>query len=315
MPMRPAVFFKITDRGDVRATLGLRRNVDGSVQTLPEAIPDGDTVQVNLEGSGSLRLLGVDTPEMRLSGSSVGSERWRAFFADPALLDRFALDPALRADLASRLGEGAAENHRRHAEAAEAGLTAMVTADMAALGATPETFRVFVAFSYDVFDRYARFLAFVNRDQREANRPAPRPRSYNERLLEAGLAEPYFIWPNVAPFRDAPTVLDAVIPPGAAAAFAARGDLGLARGFVAAARAAGLGVFAPADPLRLSAFELRFLADGRLPSRAVIDLAGAGELILRPQSYHRIPNPEDRLFIPPEFVPAFVSRGWRLEGW
>jgi hypothetical protein len=39
------------------------------------------------------------------------------------------------------------------------------------------------------------------------------------------------------------------------------------------------------------------------------------DVILRPQSYFRIPNPEDRLFIPLAFVPLFVSRGWRLEGW
>lgn len=38
-------------------------------------------------------------------------------------------------------------------------------------------------------------------------------------------------------------------------------------------------------------------------------------VILHPQSYFHIPNPEDRLFIPPAFVPLFVTRGWRLEGW
>jgi hypothetical protein len=46
-----------------------------------------------------------------------------------------------------------------------------------------------------VIDRYGRFLSFVHRDDRVA-----RPRPYNEGLLAAGVAVPYFIWPNVAPF-------------------------------------------------------------------------------------------------------------------
>jgi hypothetical protein len=36
--------------------------------------------------------------------------------------------------------------------------------------------------------------------------------------------------------------------------------------------------------------------------------------MLRPQSYFKIPNPEDRLFVPPEFVPLFAAKGWRFEG-
>jgi len=40
----------------------------------------------------------------------------------------------------------------------------------------------------------------------------------------------------------------------------------------------------------------------------------ANELRSRPQSYFKIPFPEDRLFVPPEFVPLFAARGWRLEG-
>jgi hypothetical protein len=48
--------------------------------------------------------------------------------------------------------------------------------------------------------------------------------------------------------------------------------------------------------------------------RAVIDLGREDDRLLGPQSYVRIANPEDRLFVPPEFVPAFVARGWRPEG-
>ena len=51
-----------------------------------------------------------------------------------------------------------------------------------------------------------------------------------------------------------------------------------------------------------------------MPIRAVIDLSKDDPVILRPQSYFKIPNAEDRLFIPGEFVPLFAARGWQLEG-
>lgn len=65
------------------------------------------------------------------------------------------------------------------------------------------------------------------------------------------------------------------------------------------------------DPLRLFPFELRFIAERRPPFRWVIDLRGEDDVLLPPQTYHTISHPEDRLFVPPEFVPLFVERGWR----
>jgi hypothetical protein len=47
------------------------------------------------------------------------------------------------------------------------------------------------------------------------------------------------------------------------------------------------------------------------PTRWVIDLAGDGDRLIPPQRYHTIANPEDRLFIPAEYVPLFIDRGWR----
>ena len=85
--------------------------------------------------------------------------------------------------------------------------------------------------------------------------------------------------------------------------------------FVARARGDGIGVFNPADPLRFEAFEVRYLGRREPPNRAVIDLSRNDTLILAPQRYFQIPNPEDRLFIPLGFVPLFVARGWRLDGW
>ena len=80
------------------------------------------------------------------------------------------------------------------------------------------------------------------------------------------------------------------------------------------ARATGIGVFDAADPLRFEAFEIRYLGRAEVPNRGVIDLSRNDDVILRPQSYFKIPNPEDRLFIPAEFVPLFAAKGWRLEG-
>jgi hypothetical protein len=45
----------------------------------------------------------------------------------------------------------------------------------------------------------------------------------------------------------------------------------------------------------------------------VIDLAAGDDLLRRPQSYHEIANPEDRLFVPEEYVPLFATKGWRTE--
>lgn len=35
--------------------------------------------------------------------------------------------------------------------------------------------------------------------------------------------------------------------------------------------------------------------------------------ILRPENYYTIPNPEDRLFVPEEYVPLFTGTGWRTQ--
>jgi hypothetical protein len=68
-------------------------------------------------------------------------------------------------------------------------------------------------------------------------------------------------------------------------------------------------------------FELRFLARSHTtpsggvrrspPDRWVINLASDDDRLYPPQAYWRIPNPEDRLFVPAEYVPLFFDRGWR----
>jgi hypothetical protein len=316
----PATFFTLSD-GSPRAVLGIRRRDNGTVQSVPDAVADGDTVGAQLDGTGSVRFLGVDAPEKSFEQPLGGPQRldglpWEQFLTNPFApgLPASGLDPALIAHLQLRVGSGAAANHHLHAVAAETALQGFIQSDIAALGQTPEQFRFFASFSYEVFDTFGRFLAFLNRNQPDSNVPAPRPLSYNERMLEAGKALPYFIWPNVNPFRDADTVADAVPVPGTANVIGSSGPLKRARDFVKNARAAGVGVFSALDPLRFEAFEVRYLGRGGSPTRAVIDLSRNDDVILRPASYFKIPLPEDRLFIPAEFIPLFAARGWRLEG-
>ena len=54
-------FFTLAD-GSPRAVMGIRRKTDGTVQTLDQSVPDGDTVGLQLDGTGSVRFLGIDSP-------------------------------------------------------------------------------------------------------------------------------------------------------------------------------------------------------------------------------------------------------------
>ncbi|MDZ7622170.1 MAG: hypothetical protein U5O69_07240 [Candidatus Competibacteraceae bacterium] len=323
MASKPRVFFSLPPSGNVRGIAGFRQEQDGTTQTLTQTIPDGDTISVHMDGSGAVRFLGIDTPEksFELAGQgrpALDDARWIDYLRDPFAprFGPFSLEPALEAHLRARASPTAAVNHHQHGEAARVALTLLVQNDLTALGQEPPEFGFFLSFSYEVFDSYGRFLAFINRNQPTTNAANPRPSSYNERLLESGATLPYFIWPNIAPFRDADTVLDAVVPVGLAADLAQQSSaLRRARDLVKAARSSGVGVFDPADPLQFEAFEIRYLGRRVAPNRPVIDLSKNENLILRPQSYFKIPHPEDRLFIPREFVPAFVAKGWRLEGW
>jgi hypothetical protein len=307
--------------GTPRAIMGVRRRSDGTVQPLDEAVPDGDTVGTQMDGSGAVRFLGVDTPEKSFEQPLGGNQQldgapWEQFLSNPFAqgLPASAFEAPLFAHLQARVGPGAAANHHRHGIAAADTLKGLIQSDITAMSQSADAFRFFLAFSYEVFDSFGRFLAFVNRNQPNPNVPGPRPLSYNERMLERGATLPYFIWPNVNPFRTSSNVADAVLAPRSANQIAETGDLKRARDFVKNARAAGLGVFNAADPLRFEAFEIRYIGRAEAPDRAVIDLSKNDDILLRPQSYFTISHPEDRLFVPGEFIPLFAARGWRLEG-
>lgn len=298
---------------------GLGIHGDG-IASVKQAVHDGDTIAVRALGNFGVRFLGIDTPEIsfQLPGSTqfaaIDNPAWLRFLTDPfaAEYGELHLDAGLVDYLGAKSGAGCAENHHRHAEAAQRALETEVETDRQAQGLNAENFRFYFRFASEVMDGYGRLLAYVNRDE-EA--PAARPLTYNERLLASGHALPYFIWPNVNPFRRQRTLRASVPEAGRAREVVeSEASLRLARQWVAASRAAGTGVFATADPLRLEAFELRFLAQRRPPSRWVIDLATGGNRLIHPQRYFEVTHPEDRLFVPDEYTELFVSKGWVRQG-
>jgi len=303
-----------------RARLGRSGTGTGSPA---QRVHDGDTVSLELTGNVGSRLLGVDAAEVsfQLPGErafrKISAPQWQAFLADPFAPAYPPFSPrlprSLREHLRRRLNAESAANHARHAEVGRRALIGLVTADIAALGQDKDTFEFFLAFATEVIDRYGRLLCYLNRRQPDPRQPARRPDSYNERLLDAGVVAPYFIWPNVNPFRQQPTLLDAVPPPGQAREWAERDpSLARERSAVAAARGARVGIFDRADPLRLMPFELRYLARRTPPDRLVINLASDSARLLAPHDYFTVRRPEDRLFVPAEYAPLFASRGWEV---
>jgi hypothetical protein len=303
------------------AALGFRGGVTGSVR---QQVHDGDTINVRAVGNFGIRFLGVDAPEIsfRLPGetkfTALSSSKWETFLSAPFVqsLPPFnpPLAPGLRKHLQARVGPGTATNHRHHAEAAEDALEEEVLKDIQALGQTEEVFQFFLVFAHEVADRYGRLLCFINRNQPHPTNPEPRPRSYNERLLQAAKVSPYFIWPNINPFRKEKSVVASVLPPGTANDIANKdGSLRLAREWIRDARQQKDGVYDAHEPLRLEPFEVRFLARRSPPSRWVIDLSRNDDVLIKPQKYFTIPNAEDRLFIPEEYVPLFAEAGWQRQ--
>jgi hypothetical protein len=300
----------------------LGRHGDGR-GSATQQVHDGDTIIVEAAGNISVRFLGVDTPEVSftLPGSTtfrgIGGADWQEFLDDPfaGAPESFpeALGEPLEQHLRASASAGSATNHAFHAERAHRHLERLVDHDMLVLGQDKTTFHFFLAFATEVMDGFARLLCFINREQEHETIPEPRPLSYNERLLQAGMASPYFIWPNINPFRSEPSVVDAVPSPGDIGPVADGADgLGPARQWVKNARQGGAGVFASNDPLRLQPFELRMLARRQAPSRWVIDLSNPStNTLLPPKEYVTIPNVEDRLFVPTEYVPLFRERGWQ----
>lgn len=304
------------------ATPGL---YDGRPGTVLQQVHDGDTIAVRPKGNIPVRLLGIDTPEIsfafpgpRLNFVGLNDARWNEFLTScfEAKWGNFTspVTDELRSYLEVKLSGEPGTEHCRHAKAATDVFRQMVASDMQVLGQDLNTFGYYLRFGFEIMDGFGRFLCVINREQPDRNNPAPRPQTYNMRLLEKGLAFPYFIWPNVNPWDRPATVMDAVIPPGKARQAAeANSELVRARERVQRARQSHLGLFEMTSPLLLEPFELRFLSRRQLPGRYVIDLNSDSNRLIHPHRYYTVPHPEDRLWIPPQYVPLFESRGWVAE--
>lgn len=303
------------------ATLGFRSGVPGSVR---HQVHDGDTINIRAIGNMGIRFLGVDAPEIsfmlpnenRFTG--LAHDKWETFLSNPFAEGLPPFNPPLTSALVNHLqgrtGPGVAMNHYQHADDAEDALEHEILGDIEVLGHDEESFRFFLIFAHEIMDRYGRLLCYINRHQPHSTDPEPRPRFYNERLLQAAKVSPYLIWPNINPFRNEKSLVAAVIPPGNANNVANEDEtLKSARKWVSDAREQKIGIFDRHNPLEIQPFEVRFLARRRPPNRWVIDLSKNDAILIKPQNYHTIPNVEDRLYIPEEYVPLFIEAGWQRQ--
>jgi len=307
------------------AVPGLYSGLLGSVA---QHVHDGDTLNVMPKGNIGVRLLGIDTPEVsfvfpgpKFRFVDLDKPEWNDFLTTPfdSQWGAYHGGPAgavpddLRTWIQSKVVGQPGTVHAEHAATATDGLRAMITQDMEIMGQTAETFGYYLAFGFEVMDGYGRFLCTVNRDQPSATVPTPRPATYNMRMLQQGLAFPYFIWPNMNPWDRPDSVAKAVIPPGKAQELASTDrELQMARSAVQQARTQHLGVFDPMNPLLLEPFELRFLSRRGLPDRYVINLTSDSDEMVHPHNYFHIPNPEDRLWVSSIYVPLFEKHGWKV---
>jgi endonuclease YncB( thermonuclease family) len=329
-----------------------------SMQTgkIEQMIHDGDTIKIRTLGNMNLRFLGIDTPEVcfqlettlynylkdknkkDVDGRQINEYIWSKYLDNPFaddLTDKKAFGKPEKMSSKEReyydglvdylkrnkIGKGTAENHFKHSMAARDVLIEEVKKDVDELHAldaqiTSENFILQVSFGWEVMDRYGRLLGIINCFQQK-NGPQL-PSSYNERLLEKGVACIYTIWPGVDPRDRSKEILELLNPfkvKKANEIIDKRGAEALKnnREKVKNARKKGLGIFYINDPLKIEPFELRFLGRRSPPDRWVIDLSSDEKIIRHPFNYHKIPNMEDRLYINPEYLPLFTEIGWEKE--
>ena len=315
-----------TDSRNNRTTgIALPGLYSGKPGSVSQQVHDGDTLNVVLNGNLGVRLLGIDTPEVSFSfpGTELNfvamkDDRWDEFLTTAFDVKWGKFDGRLTSSMQSwfgpRLSGAPGKVHAEHGDKATDQLRAMIEADMKIMGQNVNTFGYYLGFGFEIMDGYGRLLCTINRDQPERTVPTPRPPTYNLRMLERGLAFPYFIWPNMSPWDRPDSIQNAVIPPGKAREMAdANRELTAARQFVSNARQKHIGVFDAMNPCMLEPFELRMLCRRALPSRYVIDLNSDSNRLIHPNNYHSVPNSEDRLWIPSIYVPLFEKYGWQAD--
>lgn len=293
---------------------GRRGDGAGSIRQI---VSDGDTVSLSSDGTFPVRFLGIDTAETRIPApdtgafTSVDAAVFRTLLADPmgaATGPMTGLTDGLVRRLSTAAGTDAAATHLFHAKAAEDALEAMIAEDFAAPGV--DSF--FLAFAFEALDGFGRLLAYVHPSEPDTPSDARR-RPYNERMLALGQAYPYFIFPNVDPFRSRGSPVEAAaLARSPEAILAASARLRRVRDEVARARAEGQGVWSRDRPNPYEPFELRYVARRAAPTRWVLDLSRPEAVVRPPAAYVEIPNAEDRLWIPEAYVPLLEATGWRV---
>lgn len=297
------------------------------IGSVKQIVHDGDTVNTRFIRNVGLRFLGVDTPEIsfQLPGSDVftklSDKKWDEFFRSGRWKENLAVGQDLYHYFSNKIGNGknVAQNHMLFAAEAEKSLAKIISSDLKKSKKSTKSFTFFMAFGYDFLDTYGRLLCYLNssvdnfknqKDQEEVKRY-----SYNERQLAAGLAVPYFIWPNIQPFLTLKAFSkENILPNNFWILIKKASKLHQARRFFANARTENKGIFDGSNPLKLMPFELRIISRKKSPERYVIDLRDDGEnYLLKPDEYIKIPHQEDRLFIPAEYVPIFQMYGWVIK--
>lgn len=302
---------------------GILGNHGSKMGSIKQIVHDGDTVNTRLTDNIGVRFLGIDSAEVSIPLPGAGfvylkNTRWDEHFTSGNWRKGFNIEAGLMQHLKNCIGDGTdvAPNHARHAERAERSLEQIMQEDLDKSGRPPADFRLFMAFGHEFLDGSGRLLCYLNSDGKNFDDPAVAKAvaklSYNERQLVNGVAMPYFIWPNIQPFLlGSPFAPDNIRPETFWKTVQRSSKLKSARNSVKAARTAGKGVFDPQDPLRIEPFELRCISRRKPPTRYVIDLSQPGSnRLFAPQDYYRIPNPEDRLYIPAEYRMIFEHLGW-----
>ena len=284
--------------------------------TVKRDLYNSDTIIIQTMRYFGIRFLGIDTTEQKIplpgenSFTPLSDPRWDTFLSDPFASGELPYSAGLTTYLQDRTGPGVAANHKKLGDASEKLLEEYVQTDLNQMDVPKEGFAFYLHFAFEIMDRYGHFLCQINRYQPDSNVPSPRPPSYNIRMLKAGLASPYFIWPNINPWRERSSILGAVFAPGTANDIAQTDDkLRQARDAVKEARQNQVGIFDAADPLRIEPFEIRYMSRNTSPSRWVVDLSKNDNLLIHPENYYTIPFAEDRLFISSQHVPLFVEAG------
>ena len=293
--------------------------------TVGQAVHDGDTVTIQTLGNLAVRFLGIDTPEISFQFPKIGdsndgkwfsTDKFENYLDDPFRLEypgsedfKHALGDGLVEYLEKLLGPECAKNHYDMAQIAQQALETMIKGECAERAVEGKHYEFFMAFSRDVMDGYGRLLCYLHRNNTEKERKE-KPFSYNERMLQNGMAFPYFIWPNVDPFRPMESYIKAVPPPDELKKWIDSPRLNQARDSVRQARENGKGVFK--EGLILAPNELRFLARRRAPDRYVVNLKTCEPRLMEPVDYYLVENPEDRLYVDSHFVPLFREKGYTV---